>query len=46
MTDAQKVIDTIMRSARRARSATAKSSSHPLREVIRIRTGETSQDAI
>jgi len=44
--NAQKVIDTIMRSAQTGQIGDGKIFVHPLREVIRIRTGETSQDAI
>jgi nitrogen regulatory protein P-II 1 len=44
--NAQKVIDTIMRSAQTGQIGDGKIFVHPLREVVRIRTGETSQDAI
>jgi nitrogen regulatory protein P-II 1 len=44
--NAQKVIDSIMRSAQTGQIGDGKIFVYPLREVIRIRTGETSQDAI
>jgi nitrogen regulatory protein P-II 1 len=44
--NAQKAIDTIMRSAQTGQIGDGKIFVTPLREVIRIRTGETSEDAI
>jgi nitrogen regulatory protein P-II 1 len=44
--NAQQVIDTIMRTAQTGQIGDGKIFVQPLREVIRIRTGETSQDAI
>ena len=41
-----KVVAVICRRPRPARSATARSSSCPMDEAIRIRTGETGEDAI
>jgi nitrogen regulatory protein P-II 1 len=44
--NSQRVIDTIMRTAQTGQIGDGKIFVHALREVIRIRTGETSQDAI
>src|SRR6187455_2887031 len=44
--NAQRVIDTIMRTAQTGQIGDGKIFVQALRDVIRIRTGETSQDAI